>query len=137
MRAEKEEDHRPLANLGQRKSSFKDFLQVQAQQRHFGVVFLFFCLIFLIAISTILVLWLNAALAATFFPSEPTGMVTCSLWCGNMRLWSYGVTCLLYNCHLCCDSVLEAGRRRRSVTVAAKEKKTGLHRNKTSPLPRL
>lgn len=40
MRTE-EEAYRPSPNLEQRKSSFRDFLQVQAQQRHFGVVFLF------------------------------------------------------------------------------------------------
>lgn len=55
------------------------------------LVWFIFCLMFFSAISTTLVLWLNAALTAAFFPSEPTGTVTCSLWCDNyvtVELWS-------------------------------------------------
>lgn len=69
----------------QRKPSLKDF----KSSGNFALSL--WCGFFFFAISTILVLWLNTVLTAAFFPSEPTRMVTCSLWCDNyvtVELWS-------------------------------------------------
>lgn len=69
------------------------------------------CFISLVCFFFSLVLWLNAALGAAFFPSDLPGWEHAVCGVIITWLWSYGVTCLLYNCQPCC--VLEPGRKKR------------------------